>query len=254
MGTLDGKTALVTGGSRGIGRAISERFAREGALVAVHYGRNRTAADETVAAIEADGGRAFAVPALLGEEGDVQGLFETLDAELEARTGTTRLDVAVNNAGVGGSGALHEITPEGFDGVFAVNVRAPLFVNQAAAARMGEGGRLIAVSSAVSGKSWPGIVTYAMSKAAIDVMTRNLAQELGPRGITVNAVNPGLVDTDLTAWVHDSPEAEAIGAGASVFDRLGQPEEVAELVAYLASDASRWTTGQHIDVSGGTNV
>ncbi|MGX6446665.1 SDR family NAD(P)-dependent oxidoreductase [Patulibacter sp. S7RM1-6] len=254
MGTLDGRTALVTGGSRGIGRAIAERLGREGALVAVHYGRDAAAAAETVAAIGAAGGRAFAVGALLGRDGDAEELFGAVDQELRERTGGTRLDVLVNNAGASGGGRLQDTSREDFDAVMALNVRATFFVTQAAVARMGEGGRIVSVSSAVTTKAWPDALTYAMSKAPIDVMTRTLAKGLAPLGIGVNAVNPGLVDTAMSAWAHSSPEAEAAAAGHAAFGRIGQPEDVADVVAFLASDAARWVTGERIDVSGGTNL
>lgn len=251
----EGRTALVTGGSRGIGRAISRRLARDGALVAVHYGRDAEAAGETVRAIEADGGRAFAVPALLGRDGDVEELFAALDAGLTERTGSTHLDVVVNNAGIAGGGSLADTTREDFDALFALNVRALFFVTQAAVGRMDRGGRIVSISSAVTHKAWPQALAYTMTKGAVDVMTRTLAKDLGPRGINVNAVNPGLVDTDMNAaWVHASPEAEAAAAEHSTFGRIGLPEDVADAVAFFASDDARWITGQHVDASGGTNL
>lgn len=255
MSGLDGKTALVTGGSRGIGRAISARLAKEGALVAVHYGRDADAAAATVGAIEAAGGAGFAVRATLGEDGDAAALFARLDAELADRRGTTHLDVVVNNAGINVPGRVADVAPADFDTLFAVNVRAPLFVNQAAAGRMGDGGRLIAVSSAVTHKAWPETLVYTMTKGAINAMTRTLAKDLAERGITVNAVGPGLIDTDMNAgWIHASPEAEAAAGAFAALGRVGRPEDVADLVAFLASDDGRWITGQFIDVSGGTNL
>ncbi|MCW2983770.1 MAG: short-chain dehydrogenase [Conexibacter sp.] len=253
---FDGKTAVVTGGSRGIGKAISLRLGSEGALVAVHYGSNEDAAAETVAAIVAAGGTAFAVPARLGRPGDVEGLFSVLDEELRSRTGTTHLDIVVNNAGIGGTGGhLADATSEDFDEMVAVNVRAPLFINQAAVERMSAGGRLIAVSSAVTHKAWPQVLVYSMTKAALNTMTRTAAKELGEKGITINAVGPGLIDTDLNSdWVHSSPEAEAAAGAHAALGRIGEPQDVADAVAFLASDESRWITGQYIDVSGGTNL
>ncbi len=254
MGALDGKTALVTGGSRGIGRAISRRLARDGALVVVHYGRDERAAQATVAELADGGGTAVAVKALLGEDGDIKTLFSSLDAELKALTGSTHLDVVVNNAGIARSADLAQTTPEDFDALIAVNVRAPLFINQAAAQRMSTGGRLIATSSAVTHKAWPETLAYSMSKGSIDVMTRTLAKGLAPRGITVNAVGAGLVDTELNGWLHSSPETEAMAAAFSPFNRVGEPADIADIVAFLASEDSRWITGQHIDASGGTNL
>ena len=254
MGALDGKTALVTGGSRGIGHAVSRRLGRDGALVIVHYGHNERAARKTVAELEADGATAVAVKAVLGEDGDVDTLFAALDAELERLTGSTHLDVVVNNAGIVRGEDLERTTLEDFELLMAVNVRAPLFINQAAVTRMSAGGRLIATSSAVTHKAWPDQLAYSMSKGAIDVMTRTLAKGLAPRGVTVNAVLSGLVDTELTDWQHSSPEMEELTAAFSPFNRVGQPRDIADIVAFLASEDSRWITGQLIDASGGTNL
>jgi 3-oxoacyl-[acyl-carrier protein] reductase len=254
MGRLRGRTALVTGGSRGIGRATSRALAREGALVAVHYGRDAQAAEETVAMIAGDDGEAFAVGSLLGEDGDVQRLFAAVDVELEGRRGSSRLDIVVNNAGIATAGPLADVSPADFDELVAINTRAPLFVSQAAAERMGEGGRIISIGSAVTHKAWPEALAYTMSKGAIEVMTRTMAKDLAPRGITVNAIGAGLIDTELNPWLHSSEEVEALAASYSAFDRVGQPDDVADVVVFLASDESRWITGQQIDVSGGTNL
>jgi 3-oxoacyl-[acyl-carrier protein] reductase len=253
MGTLAGKVALVTGGSRGIGRAISERLARDGALVAVHYGRDAEAASSTVKAIDADGGRAFAVHAELGVGDDVATLFGRLDAELLRRTGATHLDIVVNNAGIATMLELEQTTPEAFDELFAVNTRAPFFITQAAAERMSDGGRIIAISSGVTRQAFPNLVAYAMSKASIDVMGLTLAKALAGRGITVNTVAPGLVDTDMNAdWLRASAEAQAEGAAMSAFNRVGEPADIADVVAFVASDDARWVTGQYLDATGGS--
>ena len=255
MPTLENRTALITGGSRGIGRAISLRLGAEAALVAVHYGSNEDAAHDTVGAIESAGGQAFPVKARLGDEGDVETLFSILDEELIARTGSTHLDIVVNNAGIATGGPLADVKRDDFDALIDLNVRAPLFVSQAAVTRMGTGGRLITISSAVTHKAWPEVLVYTMSKGAIDVMTRTLAKDLAPRGITVNAVGPGLIDTEMNAaWMHSSPEAEALASSYAAFNRVGEPEDVADVVAFLASDQSRWITGEYVDVSGGTNL
>jgi 3-oxoacyl-[acyl-carrier protein] reductase len=249
---LRGKVALVTGGSRGIGRAISERLARDGALVAVHYGTNACAAADTVAAIEARGGAAFAVGARLGHDGDVAALFDALDAELRARTRTTRLDILVNNAGIAIEGGLAETTPELYDRQFAINARAPLFIVQAAAERMGDGGRIVSISSRVTRQAKPSMLAYAMSKATIDVMTRTLAKELAPRGITVNCVSPGVVDTDMNAgWLRANKQAREQVASLSAFNRLATPGDIADVVAFAASHDARWMTGQILDATGG---
>lgn len=252
MNTSTTRTALVTGGSRGIGRAISERLAGDGTLVAVHYGTNRQAADETVAGITAKGGSAFAIGARLDHPDEITDLFDRLDSELTERTGSTRLDVLVNNAGIAGMLPFAATTPDAFDELFAINTRAPFFTTQHAATRMNTGGRVVTISTGLTRKAEPNLIAYSMSKAAIDVMTLALAKELGANGITVNAVAPGVIDTDMNAgWLRSDPAAAAGVAALSPFGRIGQPGDVADVVAFLASDDARWVTGQWLDASGG---
>ncbi|KQV21751.1 MULTISPECIES: SDR family oxidoreductase [unclassified Kitasatospora] len=252
MGSLAGRTALVTGGSRGIGRGIAERLAREGALVAVHYGSNREAAELTVKAIRADGGRAFAIGAELGVPGDAEALWEAFDAALaEHSEGATGLDILVNNAGIAAPGRIHEVTEADYDRVFAVNVKAPFFVIRQGLDRLRDGGRIINISSGATRIAYPAIAAYSMTKGALDVLTLTLAQDLGPRGITVNSVSPGVVATDINPWLAD-PEVHAEVAAYSVFGRVGQPGDIADVVAFVASDDARWVTGQTLDASGGS--
>jgi 3-oxoacyl-[acyl-carrier protein] reductase len=254
MDSLNGKIALVTGGSRGIGRGISERLAADGALVAVHYGSDESAAADTVTAIEAAGGQAFAVRAQLGSgSGDVATLFDVLDRELLARTGATHIDILVNNAGISAFADLVATSPELYDELFAINTRAPFFIAQAATVRMGDGGRIIAISSGVTQRAQPTLLAYSMSKAALDVMGHTLAKELAPRGITVNTVAASLVDTDMNAaWLRTSEEAKAQAASVSAFNRLGEPRDIADVVAFIASDDARFITGHYLDATGGS--
>ncbi|MEV6932487.1 SDR family oxidoreductase [Dactylosporangium sp. NPDC051485] len=247
MTALAGKTALVTGGSRGIGRAIATRLGRDGARVAVHYGSNEAAAKETVAAIEASGGHAFTVHAEFGVDGAAETLWAGFDAQADS------LDILVNNAGILGDQAeIQDVSRAAFDHLVAVNTTAPFFVTQHALRRLRDGGRIINISTMLTrGSSMSRSIAYAMSKSAMDVLTATLGKQLGPRAITVNTVAPGVIDTDM----HQGRlvgEALAWLASLSPMGRIGTPQDVADTVAFLASHDSRWITGQWIDVTGGT--
>lgn len=247
MNTLHGKTALVTGGSRGIGRAIARRLAREGARVAVHYGGNEAAAKETVAAIETEGGQAFALQAELGKPGDSETLWAAFDARADG------LDILVNNAGIlNDEPGIEHVTRERFERILAVNTTAPFFITKLALPRLRDGGRIINISTMLTrGSAMPQSISYAMSKGALDVFTPTLAKQLGPRGITVNTVAPGVIDTDMH-------QGRLVGdaltwlSSLSPMGRVGTPEDIAGTVAFLASDDSRWVTGHWLDASGGT--
>lgn len=251
MGTLTGKTALVTGASRGIGRKVARRLAADGARVAVHYGSNEDAAKQTVAEIEAAGGQAFAIQAELGIPGDAHTLWAAFDAHADG------VDVIVNNAGIAGAyGHLGTIEPDEFDKVFAVNTKAPFFVTQEGLTRLRDGGRIINISTGLTRRAaMPELIAYAMSKGALDVFTLNLAKDLGARGITVNTIAPGVVDTDINAsWLRDNDQALAATAAQSPLNRVAGPSEIADVAAFLASEDSRWVTGQWIDATGGALI
>ncbi|MBL7498874.1 SDR family oxidoreductase [Frankia sp. CNm7] len=250
MGTLAGKTALVTGASRGIGRGIAQRLAREGALVAVHYGSNEAAARDTLAAITTAGGQAFVLRTELGRAGDAHALWSAFDKGVREFTDSPHVDVIVNNAGIALYAPVGDVADTSFDEVFAVNAKAPFFILQHGLDRLRDGGRIINISSGAARLATPMLIAYAMTKGALNALTRTLALELGPRNITVNSVEPGIVETDITFFLSD-PRMSELAASWSAFNRLGQPADIADVVAFLASPDSRWITGQAIDASGG---
>ena len=252
---LEGKVALVTGGSRGIGRAIAQRLAEDGATVAVGYARDEAAAKETVTRIREYGGEAFSVGAELGSHGDAARLWEAFDAERAGHLADEGLDILVNNAAIGRSAPLEELTEDGFDELFAVNVRAPFFIVQHALPRLRDGGRIINISSGAARLAMPEIMAYGATKGALDTFTLNLAKQLGPRGITVNSVAPGIVDTDVNAaWLRGNPQAQAYAASLAALGRVGQPTDIADVVAFLASEDARWVTGRVVDATGGAGL
>ncbi|MBV8229822.1 MAG: SDR family oxidoreductase [Planctomycetaceae bacterium] len=244
MMRLDGKVALITGASRGIGRAIAQRLGREGAAVVVNYSGNLEAARETVAAVEAAGGRAVPVQADVARVAEVERLFDETIRHLG------RLDILVNNAGVMFNKPLAEVTEEEFDRIFAVNVKGTFFTCQQAARRMAEGGRMINLSSSTTALMLPTYAAYVATKGAVEQLSHVLAKELGPRGITVNVVSPGPTDTELFGQGKTEQDKQRFAQMAAL-GRLGRPEDIADVVALLVSDEARWITGQNIRANGG---
>ncbi|GLY84880.1 SDR family oxidoreductase [Actinoallomurus iriomotensis] len=247
MSDLTGRTALVTGASRGIGQAIAARLAAKGAMVIVHFGTDEDGATATVGQIERNGGTALAVGAELGVDDDVATLFAGVEAGLAGRP----LDILVNNAAAAPAGPLGVTTRAEFDHLFAVNVRAPYFIIQRALPLLRDGGRIVTISSVATRMANPAQTSFAMTKGAVETMSMTLANELGARGITVNAVAPGATRTATNGSVFEAPGLTEFIAGTTALNRLGGPDDIADVVAFLASDAARWVTGQVIDASGG---
>ena len=242
---LSGKAALVTGGSRGIGRAIAERLAADGAEVVLSYATNAGAAAEVVAAITAAGGRAHAVAADLRDPDAARLLF----GQAEAIAGP--LDILVNNAAVAGTGMIAETSDEDWDAVMMANVRSPFVLIREAAKRLRDGGRIVNISTVNTVLNGPGMAAYAASKAALELLGRVAAYELGEREITVNSVSPGATDTEMFRTANPAEEVHEQVAGLTALGRLGQPADVADVVALLMSPDARWLTGQNIRASGG---
>jgi len=253
---LANKVALVTGGSRGIGRAVALAFARDGAaLVGVHYGSNAEAAQSTVREIEALGTKAVAISADLNKPKEAaNAIAEQIKSAAMAATGVAGLDILVNNAGVAYATALADTDEALYDQIMNVNTKAPFFLIQALADHFHDNGRIINVSTGFTRVAAPTHPAYAASKGALDTLSLALAPAFAPRGITVNSVMPGVTETDMNAaWLAD-PNARAGAESMSVFSRVGTPDDVADVIAFLASNESRWTTGQVIDATGGARI
>lgn len=250
---LLGKTALVTGGSRGIGRSIAFALARQGATVFVHYNAKAAEAHDVVNAIKTGGGNAHALCADFSLESGATDLTEALTDVLHLGTGHHGLDILVNNAGIGLRARIDQVTPTDFDRVMQVNFKTPFFLIQKCLPILNDDGRIINISSMGTRAAYPEMSVYAPAKAALESLTLLLASELGVRGITVNAVLPGATVTDLNPRARD-PELSQYIIPTVALKRVGQPEDIAEIVTFLASPQGGWITGQKIDASGGQRL
>lgn len=244
MAALAGKVAIVTGASRGIGRAIALKLANNGASVVVNYAGNTTKAQEVVAEIDKLGVESLAVQADVSKVADIQRLFE----QTIERFG--RLDILVNNAGINIYKPIIEVTEADFDKLFAINVKGTYFACQQAALHMSEGGRIINFSSSTTAMMLPTYSAYVGTKGAVEQITRVVAKELGAKGIAVNVISPGPTDTELFREGKTEEQINRL-AQMAAFGKLGDVQEIADVVAFLASNEARWITGQNIRVNGG---
>ncbi len=248
MNTLSGKTALVTGGSRGIGRATALALAKAGAKVVVHFGNSEQEADVVVAEIRKGGGTADKVGADLGAPDGPHRLAERVRAIVG-----DRLDILVANAGVAKSASIEETTVDDFDRLFAVNVRAPFFLVQQLLPLFASGSSIVMLSSLAARGSVGTIAAYAATKGAIDTLVRHFAAALGGRGIRVNAVAPGVVPTDMSSFAK-SDEGRDFTLSIQALKRMAEPADIADAIVFAASDASRWMTGDTLFVDGGSKL
>jgi NAD(P)-dependent dehydrogenase (short-subunit alcohol dehydrogenase family) len=246
MTTSSIRTALVTGASRGIGRAAARAIAADGAYVIVHYGNSAGEAQALVKEIRAAGGKADAVGADLSKPEAAAALAE----QVKALVGDG-LDILVANAGIAGPSSIEEQTVAGFDDLYAINVRAPYFIVQQLLPLLGEGSSVILTSSLAVSKVVGQLSAYSATKAAVDTLAKHFAGALGPRGIRVNAIAPGVIETDMSSFAK-SDEGKAFILSIQALKRIGQPEDVGDVIAFLASDKARWISGTTVSVDGGT--
>lgn len=249
MPNLASKTALVTGGSRGMGRATALALGAAGARVIVHYGRNADEAKAVVEQIRAAGGRADAVAADLAAPDGAH----KLAAQVRDLIGGGRLDILVSNAGISNATPFDTMTVKDFDALFAVNVRAPYFLVQQLLPVLGDGASIVFVSSLGARAAVGTLSAYASTKGAINTLVKYFAAALGERGIRVNAVAPGVIDTDMSNFTK-TEQGRAVVMGMQTLKRIGQPDDVASVIAFLASDDARWISGDIVAVDGGSRL
>jgi 3-oxoacyl-[acyl-carrier protein] reductase len=240
MKELSGKVAIVTGASNGIGRAIAERLAEDGAIVVVNYSKSSEKAQQVVVGIQGKGGKALAV------QTDMSQVAEARRLVIDTVKQFNRLDILVNNAGKFMPKPLDDTTEEDFDSVIALNAKGPYFAMQEASKVLKDGGRIVNISTGGTHLHFPGATAYLGSKAALEQYTKGLAQELASKGVTVNTVSPGFTETGMM-----TEEYRQMGIQLTPMKRLGVPKDIADVVAFIVSEEARWLTGQTIQVGGG---
>jgi NAD(P)-dependent dehydrogenase (short-subunit alcohol dehydrogenase family) len=249
------KIALVTGGSRGLGRNAALHLARKGVDIVLTYRAHKEEADRVVREIADDGGRAVALPLDMADTSGFADFARQLRETLDNVWGRTTFDFFVNNAGAGVYKTFDETTEDEFDGLMAVHLKGVFFLTQTLLPMMEDNGRILNVSSGLARFALPGYSAYAAMKGAVEVLTRYLARELGPRGIAVNSIAPGAIETDFNGGaVRDNPELSRMIAASTAMGRVGLPDDIGEAVASILADGSQWMTGQRIEVSGGQNI
>jgi NAD(P)-dependent dehydrogenase (short-subunit alcohol dehydrogenase family) len=252
---MNSKIALITGGSRGLGKSTALHLAAQGEGVVMTYLNNRAEADKVVAQIQQTGGKAVALQLDVGQSASFAAFVSSLQKSLSQTWQRSRFDHLVNNAGIGLHAPFEETTEAQFDALMQVHFKGPFFLTQALLPLMEDGGRIINVSTGLTRFSSPGYAAYASMKGGLEVMTHYLAKELGPRGITANVVAPGAIETDFGGgFVRDNADLNAMIAAQTPMGRVGLPEDIGGAIASLLGDGNRWITGQRIEVSGGIFV
>lgn len=252
MTTTKNKTALITGGSRGLGRDMAINLAKKGIDVVLTYHSNKVKADEVIAEIESEGQKGIALQLDTSDVNSFDSFFARLGPELKEQTGSPGFDFLINNAGTALYAPFAETTEAQFDEIFNIHLRGVFFLTQKALSFMNDGGRIINISSGLARFSFPGSSAYGSMKGAVEVLTRYLAKELGPRGIAANVVAPGAIETDFGGGrVRDDKEINRHVAGVTALGRAGLPEDIGGLVAFLCTEEARWINGQRIEASGG---